>query len=163
MRDPHDDPAFDAPRPPPERECYEAIGNKPLKETLARAEQATTALRANYTEWARVDVDQAQAVFDTARADPADRRTRLDRVFAAMHNIKGQGSSFGYPLVTRIGQSMCRLIEPGRTVGDADLKVAQAHLDALKLVLDKQIAGAGGKTGEALAKRLEAMSANALS
>ncbi|MGE0120497.1 MAG: Hpt domain-containing protein [Dongiaceae bacterium] len=137
------------------------IGYNPLKETLARAEEATTALRANYTEWARIDVDQAQALLDAAKRDPERRREQLDRAYAATHNIKGQGASFGYPLVSRIGQSLCRLIAPSRSVDENGLKLAQAHLDALKLVLDQKIAGKGGETGEKLAARLESLTAAA--
>ena len=135
------------------------IGYNPLKETLARAEEATTALRANYTEWARIDVNHTQTLLDAATAAPAGRREQLDLLYAAMHNIKGQGSSFGYPLVTRIGQSLCRLVAPGRAVDEAGLKIAQAHLDALKLVLDQKIAGKGGEVGEKLAARLEGLTA----
>ncbi len=136
------------------------IGYNPLKETLARAEEATTALRANYTEWARIDVDHTQALLNAARKEPEGRRAQLDRLYAAMHNIKGQGTSFGYPLVTRIGQSLCRLIAPGRALDDAGLKIAQAHLDALKLVLDQKIAGKGGEVGEKLVARLESLTAD---
>jgi hypothetical protein len=130
---------------------------KPLKETLARAEEATTALRANYTTWARADVDATQALLDAAKGDLAGRREHLDRLYAAMHNMKGQGSSFGYPLVTRFSQSLCRLLAPGREIDDPGIKVAQAHLDALKLVLDQRIAGKGGEIGEKLAARLEGL------
>jgi hypothetical protein len=135
------------------------IGYNPLKETLARAEEATTALRANYTEWARIDVNHTQALLDAAKKGPERRREQLDLLYAAMHNIKGQGTSFGYPLVTRIGQSLCRLIVPGRALDDAGLKIAQAHLDALKLVLDQKIAGKGGDVGDKLAARLESLTA----
>jgi hypothetical protein len=135
------------------------IGYNPLKETLARAEEATTALRANYTEWARIDVNNTQALLDAAKKGSAGQREQLDLLYAAMHNIKGQGSSFGYPLVTRIGQSLCRLIAPGRALDEAGLKIAQAHLDALKLVLDQKIAGKGGEVGDKLAARLESLTA----
>ena len=135
------------------------IGYNPLKETLARAEEATTALRANYTEWARIDLNHTQVLLDAAKKGPERRREQLDLLYAAMHNIKGQGTSFGYPLVTRIGQSLCRLIAPGRALDDAGLKIAQAHLDALKLVLDQKIAGKGGEVGEQLAARLESLTA----
>lgn len=135
------------------------IGYNPLKETLARAEEATTALRANYTEWARIDVDHTQALLDAAKKGPEGRREQLDLLYQAMHNIKGQGTSFGYPLVTRIGQSLCRLLAPGRPIDDDGLKIAQAHLDALKLVLIQKIAGKGGETGDKLAAKLESMTA----
>ena len=133
------------------------IGYNPLKETLARAEEATTALRANYTQWARIDVDNTQALLDAAKKAPEGRREQLDLLNAAKHNNKGQGTSIGYPLVTRLGQSLCRLIAPGRAVDEAGLKVAQAHLDALKLVLDQKIAGKGGEVGDKLATRLESL------
>jgi hypothetical protein len=71
--------------------------------------------------------------------------------------MKGQGSSFGYPLVTRFSQSLCKLLAPGREIGDPGIKIAQAHLDALKLVLDQRIAGKGGEIGEKLAARLEGL------
>ena len=135
------------------------VGYNPLKETLARAEEATTALRANYTEWARIDVDHTQALLDAAKKAPEGRREQLDLLYAAMHNIKGQGTSFGYPLVTRIGQSLCRLLAPGSTVDGAGLTVAQAHLDALKLVLAQKIAGKGGEVGDKLAAKLDSMTA----
>ena len=135
------------------------IAYNPLKETLARAEEATTALRANYTEWARIDVNNTQTLLDAAKKGADRQREQLDLLYAAMHNIKGQGSSFGYPLVTRIGQSLCRLIAPGRALDEAGLKIAQAHLDALKLVLDQKIAGKGGEVGDKLAARLEGLTA----
>jgi len=137
------------------------IGHNPLKETLARAAEAATALRANYTEWARIDLDNTQVWLDAAKRGADGRREQLDLLYGAMHNIKGQGTSFGYPLVTRIGQSLCRLIAPGRAVDEPGLKIAQAHLDALKLVLDQKIAGKGGEVGEQLAARLESLTAGA--
>src|SRR5215470_3034480 len=97
------------------------IGYNPLKETLSRAEEAATALRANYTEWARIDVDNTQARLDAAKRGVEGRREQLDLLYAAMHNIKGQGTSFGYPLVTRISQSLCRLIAPGRVLEEPGL------------------------------------------
>jgi hypothetical protein len=154
-----DDSSGSNPKRGPAGDPVADIGYNPLKETLARAEEATTALRVNYTEWARIDVDQAQALVDAAKTDPDRRREHLDLVYAAMHNIKGQGASFGYPLVTRIGQSLCRLIAPGRALDEAGLKIAQAHVDALKLVLEKKIAGKGGDVGDKLAARLEGLTA----
>jgi hypothetical protein len=154
-----DDPSSNNPKRGATGDPVADIGYNPLKETLARAEEATTALRANYTAWARIDVDQAQALIAAAKTDGDRQREHLDLAYAAMHNIKGQGASFGYPLITRIGQSLCRLIAPPQTLDDAGLKIAQAHVDALKLVLEKKIAGKGGEVGEKLAARLESLTA----
>jgi hypothetical protein len=133
------------------------IDHPPLGETLARAEATTSELRINYPIWARADLDKAQTALNAARREPAPGRKHLDELHAMMHNIKGQGTSFGYPLVTRIGQSLCRMVAPGRAVDTAGMKVAQAHLDALKLVLDQRIAGSGEELGDRLARRLEGL------
>ena len=152
-----DDPSGSNPKRGTSGDPVADIGYNPLKETLARAEEATTALRANYPEWARIDVDQAQAILAAATSEPDRRREHLDLVYAAMHNIKGQGASFGYPLVTRIAQSLCKLLGAKHDIGGPMLRVVQAHVDALKLVLDQKIEGPGGETGEKLASRLEAL------
>jgi len=118
------------------RNPEDALNGPSMADTLARAEEATTLLKQNYTVWAREDVEKGQRHLDDASGDPARARVHLDGLYAVMHNVKGQGSSFGYPLVTR---------------------VAQAHLDALKLVLEQKIEGSGGETGEKLAGKLEAL------
>ncbi len=146
-------PDMPTPLPP----AGDAIDFRSLADTLARAEEATALLRANYTTWARADVEKTQRALDAATRDPRLRRAHLDELYVMMHNIKGQGSSFSYPLVTRIGQSLCRLIAPDRDVGEPGLRIVQAHLDALKLVLEQQITGTGGELGAALARRLESL------
>jgi hypothetical protein len=139
------------------RNPEDAFNGPSMADTLARAEEATTLLKQNYTVWAREDVEKGQRHLDDANGDPARARMHLDGLFAVMHNVKGQGSSFGYPLVTRIAQSLCKLVGSKHDAGAPMLRVAQAHLDALKLVLDQKIEGAGGETGEKLADKLETL------
>jgi hypothetical protein len=144
---------------PPEAGDHGAIDYQPLGEALAAAEAATAEMRATYTVWARADLDRAQAALDAAVQDPLRRREHINQLHALMHNVKGQGSSFDYPLVTRIGQSLCRVTHPQRELGEDALRIAQAHLDALKLILDQRIAGPGGGMADRLAARLEALAA----
>ena len=137
-----------------------AIDYQPLGAALAAAEAATAEMRATYTNWARSDIDRAQAALDAAARDPLRRREHMNQLYALMHNVKGQGASFDYPIVTRIGQSLCQIADPRREIGDDALKVAQAHLDALKLILDQRISGPGGGMAERLVARLESLAAN---
>ena len=136
-----------------------SIDYQPLGDALAAAEAATAQMRSTYTSWARADIDRAQVALDAASQDPLRRREHMNQLFGLMHNVKGQGTSFDYPMVTRIGQSLCQITHPQRDIDEAVLKVAQAHLDALKLILDQRIAGPGGGVADRLAARLEAMAA----
>lgn len=134
---------------------------------LARAEAAVADLAKSYVTWASADVEKCTEHLATARSvQPAanlpdgavdDRMIAVQALYAVAHNIKGQGSSFGFPLMTRLGDSLCRLTRGKRRFPDGDLNVIQAHLDAMRLVLAQNIRGDGGALGDKLAQRLETL------
>lgn len=123
---------------------------------LARAEAAVADLAKSYTGWALADVEKCVAILAAARAGNAADRVRHARdIHAVAHNIKGQGTSFGYPLMTRLGQSLCHLTRRKEDFSEADLDLIGAHIDAMRLVLAKEIRGEGGELGNKLGARLE--------
>src|SRR5581483_1125788 len=136
-------------------------GDHKLEAVLARAQAAVADLAKNFGGSALAEVERCAALLKRAREDAADRPALILELYGIAHNLKGQGSSFGYPLVTRIGQSLCQLTRQERTFSDADLGVIQAHLDALRLILTKGIKGEGGEVGAKLAVRLEQLAAQA--
>jgi len=136
-------------------------GDRKLEAVLARAQAAVADLAKNFTESAVVDLDRAAAFVKAAREQPATRADSVREVYGIAHNLKGQGSSFGFPLITRIGQSLCQLTRRARAFSDADLGVMQAHIDAIRLILAKDIKGEGGEVGDKLAARLETLVAKA--
>ena len=71
-------------------------------------------------------------------------------MFQIAHDIKGQGGSFGYDLMTVIGNELCRLIERVDTYGEAEVQAIKVHIDALKLVIKSNMKDDGGANGQAL-------------
>ena len=132
-------------------------GDRKMEAVLARAQAAVADLAKTYVPNTIIDIDRCAALLKTARADPGARDAAIKEIYGIAHNIKGQGSSFGYPLVTQIGHSLSTLVRQERAFSDADLGVVQAHLDALRLILIKEIKGEGGEVGARLAARLENM------
>jgi hypothetical protein len=132
-------------------------GDRNLEAVLARALAAVADLAKNFVEQAVVDLDNCAVFLKTAREQPAMRAESIKEIYGIAHNLKGQGSSFGYPLITRIGQSLCLLTRPERAFCDADLGIVQGHLDAIRLILAKEIKGEGGAVGDKLAARLETL------
>ena len=124
---------------------------------LARAEAAVADLAKSYVSWASADVEKCAEHLAAARAATDARAAAVQDLYAVAHNIKGQGSSFGFPLMTRIGNSLCRLTRAKRPFADADLNIIQAHLDAMRLVLAQNIRGDGGPLGAKLSEKLEGM------
>ena len=136
-------------------------GDRKLEAVLARAQAAVADLAKNFEQSAVVDLDQCAAFLKAAREQPATRAESVKEIYGIAHNLKGQGSSFGYPLITRIAQSLCQLTRHERAFADADLGIVQAHLDAIRLILAKEIKGDGGEIGHKLATRLETLAAKA--
>ena len=132
-------------------------GDRKMEAVLARAQAAVADLAKTYAPNTVADLDRCAALLKAAREHANTRPASVKELYGIAHNIKGQGSSFGYPLVTRIGHSLCTLVRQERAFSDADLGVMQAHLDALRLILAKDIKGEGGETGAKLAARLENM------
>jgi hypothetical protein len=128
-----------------------------IGDSLRRAEAAVARLAETYIEWAQNDVVAMRAALDAARTDPDRIEDHLISLHGVAHNVKGQGGSFGFPLITRVGQSLCRLVRGRTQMSTIELAIASAHVDAIALLLDKRVSGDGGETGQILAARLEAL------
>lgn len=130
---------------------------------LQRAQAAVADLARDYASWALRDLAKARAALASAVEDEARRGPQVEAVFRVAHDLKGQGSSFGFPLVTRIGHSLCALTrDRARDYQARHLELAKSHLDALELVLTKGIRGEGGNVGAELVARLESRVAEVL-
>jgi hypothetical protein len=80
----------------------------------------------------------------------------LDAVFQIAHDIKGQGGSFNYDLMTIIGDMLCRYIEglKGKSSQLAN-DVIELHINALHAVISQELKGNGGPVGNQLLSGLE--------
>ncbi len=140
-------------RPDPDDAADE---NGHMSATLARAEAAIADLTRDYARWALADVAKARAALASAIADPQHRADHVEAMFRVAHDLKGQGSSFGFPLVTKLGHSLCALTrDRALDYQTPHLELAASHLDAIQLVLSKGIKGEGGKVGAELVAKLE--------
>jgi len=126
-------------------------------EAIARAESAVQQLATDYMTWVMTDIKRLDEIIVRARDDGANRKTHLDALFVTVHDMKGQGGTFGYPLISRIGHSLCRLLE--RDGLETNLKVISAHVDAMKAVILHKVKGDGGAVGQQIAEGLEAAAA----
>ena len=123
---------------------------------VAAAEEAVGDMSVNYPDVARADLARLQQAFDAASGSPGDSATHLRRLFAAAHDMKGQGSTFGYPLVTRVANLLCRYVEKETAPGPAEMALIAAHVDALRALIVNDIVGDGGTLGEEICTTLEA-------
>jgi hypothetical protein len=156
---------------PPNRFLREKVTASPgpsRAAIVAAAEAAVQELGKNYLTWVREDVETLEAALDgvggetTGRVETTSRVGAIERIFDTAHNMKGQGATFGYPLVTTIAASLCRFIEAGGADRGSGADVIQAHVAALRAVIVHEARGEGGEVGRELVRTLEAVVAKHL-
>lgn len=126
-----------------------------IDDRLACAETAVAKLAGAYIQCALEDVAALRTALAAARAEPHRLADYAATLHGLAHNVAGQGGTFGFPLVSRIGASLCRLLRERDRLAEGALDIVAAHIGAIALVLDHRIAGDGGALGEAMAAQLE--------
>ncbi|OHC74898.1 MAG: hypothetical protein A3G18_01055 [Rhodospirillales bacterium RIFCSPLOWO2_12_FULL_58_28] len=125
-------------------------------EALKRAEEVIAGMSGNYLEWVEEDLVKIQKAFDALKSGkPEDHKHLLDQIFRVAHDIKGQGGSFDYGMMTILGNGLCRFVEQTQTVGSSEFQVIQLYIDTMKLVISKRMSGDGGKEGEQVLRGLD--------
>lgn len=119
-------------------------------DALAKAEDVIASLADDYLEWVQEDLARMEKAYDLLKAGEGDFKENLDNVFQIAHDMKGQGGSFGYDLMTAIGDQLCRLVERMEAAGPRELNMVRVHIDAMRVIITKGLKGDGGNEGRQL-------------
>lgn len=103
-------------------------------------------------------IDQA---YEGLKTSPHDD-FRCTVLFRLVHDLKGMAGSFNYPLISIIGNDLCRFLEYAEALTPARLHVIGFHIDAIKRVVDKRITGEPGEQGTRIVNALHAMTQKVL-
>ncbi len=113
---------------------------------LAQAQAAVAAMADVYIGWVTADLVRLDEA--VAGIDPAAPVAGLKAAHGVAHDIKGQGSTFGYKLVTDIAAMLCRYLQRTAAEGRFDPEVIEAHVQALKTVVENRVQGDAGELGQ---------------
>jgi chemotaxis protein histidine kinase CheA len=126
---------------------------------LEKAEQVIQNMSEDYLKWAKDDLVRLANAFAALKASggqTADTAQLLDAIFSVSHDIKGQGGSFDYQLMTIVGNQLCRFIENLAGTADANaIEVIELHVNALQAVMAHKLKGDGGAIGKKFLAGLE--------
>ena len=130
------------------------ISEEELEKRLAAADRQISGAALGFTEWAGTDVAEALAALEKLSAG-GDAQEAISLIFRVAHDLKGQGTTFGYPLATQIAGALCNFIRTVETPPPTDsVSVVRAHLAALNLVLKQNIKGDGDAAVHQLVEKL---------
>ena len=96
-----------------------------------------------YQGWAVDDLEDLWRAFQDA-SDEAAGPEDIRQMFDIAHEIRGQGGTFGFPLITAISDSLCKFLDHRRSLGVRAGEVVRVHILAMKAVFRQELEGGQG-------------------
>ena len=97
---------------------------------LAKAEAALKGLSSQFAQWLQDEIDKLQAARAAIRTQGVTQET-CDQLYLHAHDLKGLGTTYEFPLISRIAGSLCKLLDDKATRTEAPLFLVDAHIDAI--------------------------------
>jgi len=121
---------------------------------IAKAEAALASLSANFGSWLQDEIDKLDAARQVVRVE-GPTSAAMETLYTRAHDLKGLGATYGFPLITRIGGLLCRLIEDRAKRASVPMGLVDAHIDAIKAAVRDNIKGEDNPVGRMLVQELE--------
>lgn len=130
-------------------------GGQLPQELLEQAELELNRSSASFTDWALEYLSQLANLCTEALLAPGARGEHFHKINLLAHELRGQGGTFGYPLISVFGKMLYECTLEGCKETDASVEVVKAHVDAMRAVLREKVMGDGGVLGRELLQGLQ--------
>lgn len=120
------------------------------KNLINRADKQVAKLSGEFEEIFAENILALSEAMSTLKQSAGDDDDALGRLRGLLHDLRGQAGTFGYPLVSQVGDSACKFIDLSDEVGATETEVLSMHVDALKAISQAKIKGDGGAVGAEL-------------
>lgn len=149
---------------PPNKLKERATRRAPIRDSgdsgaIMRAEIALERLSQEFEDWMRIEMEtleEARAALALARDEPT-----IAALFRAAHDLRGQSSTFGYPLAGEIAEGLCDLVEYATPDTLPRQAVIDRHVEAIRAIVRENVRDRHHPVGVELAARLAALRADA--
>lgn len=124
-------------------------------EALEEAEKALNKMAEDYPDWVSGLIVKLQEQHGRCVDTPEKRHEFFEEINHIAHDMKGQGGTFGYPLITDFADSLYgfTIKRPGE-ITDNQIELVKSHVDAMRAVIRGRVKGDGGEIGAKLTESL---------
>ena len=124
---------------------------------IEEAEEQLQRASVEFSDWALGYLAKLSDLCTEALMQPGRREQHFEEINLLAHELRGQGGTFGYPLISIFGKMLYDVTGEGCREDDNAVEIVKAHIDTMRAVLREKIAGDGGKLGRELLKSLRAV------
>lgn len=109
-----------------------------------------------YPDWVQETLNKLTSLVEVCINFENKRIVYYKQIQEIAHEMKGQGGTFGYPLVSIFGDSLYDFTGQNAGLTDNHVRIIKAHVDAMKAAIHGRIQGDGGQVGQDLKAMLAA-------
>lgn len=129
-----------------------------LETILARVKAGIEELQQEYLCEAQDELAELSASLDLAQNSVGTEQSQaINRIFRISHDLRGVAGSFDYPLVTRVGSSLCSMIEKMDTFDPLELAVIDLHVGAMQMIMSNRMTGNGDSKAREMINGIDAV------
>jgi len=130
-------------------------GEMPM-DLIEVAEKELKRAALDFATWALEYLAKLSDLCTEALLEPGRRSAHFSEIHTLALELRGQGGTFGYPLITTIGKMLYDCTIEGCREDDTAVEIVKCHIDSMRAIIREKVAGDGGKTGKQLIKGLRA-------
>ena len=119
-------------------------------EALQAAEAEFEKMAEDYPDWVQSYLRKLYELHGRCVDTPELRHEFFRTLRELAHDLKGQGGTFGYTLISIFGESLYDATRPRDDYTDNYVEIVKAHVDAMRAVIKGRIKGDGGQIGKEL-------------
>ncbi len=121
---------------------------------IARAEAAMATLSNQFGEWLNQELVKLEAAHKLVSA-PNSGEEELQQFYRCAHDLKGLGTTYGYPIVSDFASSLCKLIDSPEARQKAPRQIMDSHVAAIVASVKQEITASDHPMGNALLAELQ--------
>jgi chemotaxis protein histidine kinase CheA len=122
---------------------------------VARAEAALAAMAVNFDEWLKIEITRMEVAMSAVQSQGRTEAS-MEALYHRAHDLKGLGATYGFPIISQIAGTLCRLIDSVERRMSAPMSLVVVHVEAIKAAARNGIRTDDDPVGKALVLELEA-------
>jgi hypothetical protein len=121
---------------------------------IARAENAMASLSGQFGAWLDEELVKLEAAHKLI-AVPSPSDYNMEEFYRRAHDLKGLGTTYGYPIVSQFAGSLCKLLDSPEGRAKAPSHVLDSHVAAIGASVRQKITTSDHPMGRALLIELQ--------
>lgn len=113
-----------------------AMAGEEMETLSQKADDVISSLRSQFVSVTKENIIKMEKILNEVRNDKKAQAQILPNSFFRMaHDIKGQGSTFGYPVLTDLGVDICNILRNRDSWSNEELSRVEENIADMRIVI----------------------------